>query len=1032
MVGLRYEPLNLDSTSPGCACEGWGIADAGSGLTGYANQSGGNLNIAVESFSSPAPDRAISTVSISDPGLAGYGLRVTQDYKPSPLTDNLFVNEVTVKNTGTQPVTDLRYRRVMDWDVEPTAFEEWVTNQGDSPQLLFSSDDGFATSDPLAGRSYAESQSVCGPNYVGSCEFTDLGTGGEYPTVTAPADHGGLFDFGFGALAPGAERTFAVYYGAAPSEQEALDALATGGVQVYSMGQPNCTGDTIATCSNGTAGNSGPEEGKPASFMFGFITTLGDLSITKTDSPGPVLVGDELTYDLGIRNNGPEQAAGVQVTDELPAGVTLVSATPEQGTCSGTTTVSCDLGVLGNDSQTSIEIVVEVEEAAGEAGTITNTASVTGASSDANPTNNEASAQTPIGNQIPPETTIDSGPANGATTNDSTPTFGFSSSEAGSTFQCRVDTASFASCTTPKTLATLSDGSHTFEVKATDAAGEVDLTPASRTFTVDATAPNTTIDEGPANGSTTNDSTPTFSFSSSETGSTLQCRVDTASFASCTSPKTLSTLSDGSHTFEVKATDAAGNTDLTPASRTFTVDATAPNTTISGGPADGATIGSPTPTYSFSSSETGSTLQCRVDTASFASCTSPKTLSTLSDGSHTFQVKATDAAGNEDLTPASRTVTVDTTAPETTIDSGPTDGSTIDEDEATFGFSSEAGAGFECRLDAASFGSCSSPKSYDGLADGSHTFEVRAVDGVNNRDATPGLADVHRRRTRLAASRDDDRQRPGERLDDHRPHPDVRLLELGGGVELQVPGRLRQLRQLHVAEHGRTAEQRRPHLRGQGDRRSGQRGPERGEPQLHRRCDRAGDDDRHRPGHWDEDQRLDSHLRLLELGGRLELQVPGRLGRLRQLHLAEHGRPAERWAPHLRGAGHRCRGQRRCHPGCAQLHRRRHPAEHPDHEEATGGDQEQQAQGQRVVQLPIHRAGIDVPLQHRRRRLRDLHVSRHLLARPRRARLQGGRRRQRRERRSDPGDGRVHDQEEAPLAVPYTVASRSRRPPAGR
>ena len=81
------------------------------------------------------------------------------------------------------------------------------------------------------------------------------------------------------------------------------------------MGQPNCTGDTIATCSNGTAGNSGPEEGKPASFMFGFVTTLGDLSITKTDSPGPVLVGDELTYDLGIRNNGPEQATGVQVTD---------------------------------------------------------------------------------------------------------------------------------------------------------------------------------------------------------------------------------------------------------------------------------------------------------------------------------------------------------------------------------------------------------------------------------------------------------------------------------------------------------------------------------------------------------------------------------------------------------------------------------------------------------------------------------------------------------------------------------------------
>ena len=75
--------------------------------------------------------------------------------------------------------------------------------------------------------------------------------------------------------------------------------------------------------------------------MFGFVTTIGDLSITKADSPDPVQVNNNLTYTITVNNNGPQAAAGVQVTDPLPAGVNLVSATPDQGTCSGTSTVTC-------------------------------------------------------------------------------------------------------------------------------------------------------------------------------------------------------------------------------------------------------------------------------------------------------------------------------------------------------------------------------------------------------------------------------------------------------------------------------------------------------------------------------------------------------------------------------------------------------------------------------------------------------------------------------------------------------------------
>jgi uncharacterized delta-60 repeat protein len=172
---------------------------------------------------------------------------------------------------------------------------------------------------------------------------------------------------------------------------------------------------------------------------------------------------------------------------------------------------------------------------------------------------------------LPPDTSIDSGPA--GATGDSTPTFGFSS-EAGASFECRVGTAAFAPCSSPHTTAALGDGQHTLEVRATDAAGNVDASPASRTFTVDTSPPETTIDSGPTG--TITDATPTFGFSSSEAGSSFECRFDTAEFAACVSPLTAATLDEGAHTFQVRASHGAGNVDASPASRSFTLDLPAP------------------------------------------------------------------------------------------------------------------------------------------------------------------------------------------------------------------------------------------------------------------------------------------------------------------------------------------------------------------------------------------------------------------------------------------------------------------------
>ncbi|MDP9403480.1 MAG: hyalin [Actinomycetota bacterium] len=169
----------------------------------------------------------------------------------------------------------------------------------------------------------------------------------------------------------------------------------------------------------------------------------------------------------------------------------------------------------------------------------------------------------------PPETTITSGPS-GLTATD-TATFEFSASEAGSSFACRVDADAFAPCASPHTTATLAEGAHSFEVRATDAAGNADPTPAARSFAVDTAPPETTITAGPS-GLTSND-TATFEFTASEAGSSFACRLDAEAFSPCTSPHTTARLSPGGHSFEVRATDAAGNADPTPAARSFVVQA---------------------------------------------------------------------------------------------------------------------------------------------------------------------------------------------------------------------------------------------------------------------------------------------------------------------------------------------------------------------------------------------------------------------------------------------------------------------------
>jgi hypothetical protein len=250
----------------------------------------------------------------------------------------------------------------------------------------------------------------------------------------------------------------------------------------------------------------------------------------------------------------------------------------------------------------------------------------------------------------PPETTIDSGPSGTISSGDVS--FTFASSEANSTFECQMDDEPFSACVSPKSYTALEAGGHTFSVRAKDATGNADATPASHSFTVapaDTTPPETTIDRGPADGATLSSGDVSFTFSSSEAGSTFECRLDGAAFGSeevagwlrdCTSPKDYTGLSDGMYTFEVRATDGAGNVDPTPAVRHYSVGVPPPDT-------DGDTDSDTVPDSSDNCPLAANPDQADVDSDGAGdACDSQDNRDSDGDGVQNFEDNCPDEAGS--------------------------------------------------------------------------------------------------------------------------------------------------------------------------------------------------------------------------------------------------------------------------------------------------------------------------------------------------------------------------------------------------
>ena len=329
-------------------------------------------------------------------------------------------------------------------------------------------------------------------------------------------------------------------------------------------------------------------------------------------------------------------------------------------------------------------------------------------------------------NTSPPTApTIDTKPSDPS--NSAQPSLSFSDSDSGVSFQCSLDGGAFSGCTSPSTTGPLTDGSHTFGVRSVNSLGTAS-TATTYTWTIDTTPPPapTLTSTPPANDTSTSAS---FSFSDDEAGVTFECQLDSGSFSTCTSPAAYAGLTDGSHTFAVRARDAAGNPS-TATSYTWSVQGLRP-------PAPSIDAKPPNPSnvkqavFAFSDTDGTVSFRCSLDAAAYSPCTSPLTTAALTDGSHTFAVEAVDASNRtSDFT--QYTWTIDTVAPPApSITSKPAP--SVASGNASFGFSdTQAGVAFECQLDGAAFASCTSPAAYSGLGTGQHTFAVRARDAAGN------------------------------------------------------------------------------------------------------------------------------------------------------------------------------------------------------------------------------------------------------------------------------------------------------------
>ena len=218
-AGLGFSSVGFDSPAAGgdaiirgCLCEGWGASAGGS--SGYVyGGSGSGLTSALLTTTTASG----ALLSASSVVVMANGLEVTHTYSYAG-GGKLFRIDVSMKNTTAGTLTDVRYGRTLDWDVDPGYFSNnYTTVYGGTPtgpggKVLHTSTNPFAVPDPMVFRSQEADTNV----------------------VDTVGDKGGYFVFGFGPLLAGEAASFTTIIGADETVGGLLGLLAGASVEAYS------------------------------------------------------------------------------------------------------------------------------------------------------------------------------------------------------------------------------------------------------------------------------------------------------------------------------------------------------------------------------------------------------------------------------------------------------------------------------------------------------------------------------------------------------------------------------------------------------------------------------------------------------------------------------------------------------------------------------------------------------------------------------------------------------------------------------
>ncbi len=478
------------------------------------------------------------------------------------------------------------------------------------------------------------------------------------------------------------------------------------------------------------------------SLLASSVTTLAAQPTPALTVTGPAITSaNAVTWTITYTNTGAGVAEAATITDALPAGTTFVSATAGGTHSAGTVTWQLGTIAPGETGSVTVTVAVPADGSYSNQATLNYRVGVT-------PRTLTSSPFVTVRDATPPDTVLTTTPP--VLTNLTTGTFAFTSSETNSSFACSLDGAAFTTCTSPQSLSGLGDGSHTFRVRAVDAAGNFDPTPATFVWTVDTTAPAAPVISAPAMNDVTT-GTPTIS-GLAEPGASVAITVGatlvgtvTADAATGAWSYTLTpaqALNNGMYTASVRATDPAGNQGPA-ATRDFSVDTSVPPSPVIVTPVNGSSTNNNVPLVT-GTAQPGSTVRVFVDGVLVGAAV------TTAGGVWQFQLTAGQAlldgphaisARQEGVTlsaPTVANITVDTLAPAAPVIVAPTSGQAVNTSSPTVSGTSEPFASIAVSVDGGAAVTTTANATgawsvtLSGIAEGMHNVVASADDAAGN------------------------------------------------------------------------------------------------------------------------------------------------------------------------------------------------------------------------------------------------------------------------------------------------------------